>query len=235
MQWDGWRGEHLGDGGGVGGRDFSLGKWCESKPREERTIRMESVATEELIPWPCWAKRSSPIPGAAAYVVENPQVFEYLVRGIGRLDVERRPAFVCTGGFISAAGVNLLDALSAAGYWVHYSGDFDRNGLAIAEWVLTRYPEARAWMMSVTDYHHALGDARPGDARRDLGDTCPDPRESPKRIPDEDLKWLGERRAGPLTATAHEIADRGVAAYQERLVEPMLSHLLGAAGSDAPS
>ncbi len=147
-----------------------------------------------------------PAPDVHAYVVENPQVFEYLVRGVAHLPPALRPPLVCTGGFLSAAAVRLLDLLHGGGCRLHYGGDFDRNGLAIANWLLARYPALTPWHMAPADY---LAAAESG--------------VSPFSA--TDLDWM-RQLAGPLGPTARIMAERSYPAYQERLVEPLLQDLL---------
>lgn len=94
------------------------------------------------------------------YVVENPAVFSELVDALesksGARSRERAPLVVCTGGFPSMAAFGLLDRLAKIGATIYYSGDFDENGLVIAESILRRYPaRAHPWRMSVGDYERA--------------------------------------------------------------------------------
>ncbi|MDB4895129.1 MAG: hypothetical protein JWN15_1391 [Firmicutes bacterium] len=50
-----------------------------------------------------------------AYVVENPPVFEWLLRRLAGEAPERRATLICSGGFLSAASVTLLDLLVGEG------------------------------------------------------------------------------------------------------------------------
>lgn len=147
----------------------------------------------------------APAGGRSAFVVENPQVFAHLVRSVGA----GGPALVCTSGFLSAAAIRLLDALQAAGYRLWYGGDFDRNGLVIADDLCRRYPGLRLWRMGPADYAAARGV------------------EGGAVLPARDAEWLAALE-GPLAATAQAIAAAGVPAYQERLVERLLGDLRGA-------
>ncbi|MFO7173398.1 MAG: TIGR02679 family protein [Bacillota bacterium] len=151
-----------------------------------------------------------------AFVVENPQVFEYLVRGAARLPAHRRPPLVCPAGFPSAAAVRLLDALHGAGYTLYYSGDFDQQGLTIARWVLERYPRAVPWRMRPDDYRRAAGLPGAGAA---------------EALSAAERAWL-EALDGPLADTARAMAAAGRPAYQERLVDVLLADLL-ASGAGA--
>jgi uncharacterized protein (TIGR02679 family) len=156
--------------------------------------------------------RLDPAPGRPAWAVENPQVFAYLVRGTADLPSDRRPVLLGTGGFLSAAAVRLLDALQAAGYRLHYGGDFDRSGLAIARDLGRRYPGLTLWRMGPEDYARAVED--PGGPP----------------LPPEDGPWL-EGLEGPLGPTARAMRARGLAAYQERLAGLLLEDLRRAAGA----
>lgn len=141
-----------------------------------------------------------------AYVLENPQVFEHLEHETRRFLPEERPTLVCTGGFLSAAAATLLDVLRATGWPMRYSGDFDRNGLAIARWLLDRYDNLETWRMTPEDYGLAVGDAGgPG-------------------LSPVDREWL-KGLEGQLRDTARAMAERGLPAYQERLTEELLRDL----------
>lgn len=136
-----------------------------------------------------------------AFVVENPPVFEYLERRLETMPAEERPTLICTEGFLSAAAVRLLDLLVAGGTQIRYSGDFDPNGLAIANWVLARYAGAcRPWRMNTVAYHAA----RTGDGQLGPPET---------------------ETTGGLAETIDAVAKHG-AAYQERLVEWLLQDCL---------
>lgn len=160
----------------------------------------------------------APANGVPAYVVENPQVFAYLVRATQGLPAAARPALVCPAGFPSAAAVRLLDALHAGGYTLAYGGDFDRNGLIIAKWMHDRYPGARAWRMSPDDY------ARAAAADGDSGTVV-------APLSDDDRRWLLYTPLGPLSETARAMAHAGRPAYQERLVAELAADLGGDAAT----
>ncbi|HCC33349.1 MAG TPA: TIGR02679 family protein [Clostridiales bacterium] len=140
-----------------------------------------------------------------AHVVENPAVFEWLVRAVAAWPPGRRPTLVATGGFLSAAAIQLLDRLHAAGDRLLYGGDFDRNGLTIAGQLAGQYPGLELWRMSAGDYHLAARDG-----------TAP--------LSPADRDWLNAF-SGPLAATARAMAGRRVPAYQEILLEELLTDL----------
>lgn len=101
-------------------------------------------------------------PHDAVFVVENPAVFGEIVDSLeateyrGALDAVRMPIIVCTSGFPSLAALKLLDQLVELGTEIYYSGDFDENGLVIADSILRRYGEhAQPWRMSPADFARA--------------------------------------------------------------------------------
>ncbi|KKM11099.1 hypothetical protein SY88_10215 [Clostridiales bacterium PH28_bin88] len=145
--------------------------------------------------------------GHCAYVVENPPVFEYLLRRVAGEAPERRPTLICTGGFLSAAAVRLLDLLAAGGAELCYGGDFDRNGLVIASWLAARYQgRFRAWRLGPDDYRQAVTAGG-------------------KKLPAEDKEFLNGME-GPLADTARVVAQDGLTAYQERLVGMLTADIL---------
>ncbi|MCD8330400.1 MAG: TIGR02679 family protein [Lachnospiraceae bacterium] len=87
------------------------------------------------------------------YIVENQMVFSHLCEILDG----RETALICTSGRVKTASWILLDLLSQAGCHLYYSGDFDPEGLNIAETVLRRYPDcASLWHMTVEDYLDSL-------------------------------------------------------------------------------
>jgi uncharacterized protein (TIGR02679 family) len=109
----------------------------------------------------------TPRPGEHAYVCENPSVFERLAALTLAWPVSERPLLICTSGFPSAAGYQLIEKLNASGYTLWYSGDFDPNGLLIARTLQVRFPALHLWRMSAEDYRHALWHAVSAPARLD--------------------------------------------------------------------
>ncbi len=84
------------------------------------------------------------------YVCENPQVFEVIVDRLLQRHImtdttkqEKVPTLVCTAGWPSVAALRLLSLLveSLPDVQLHYSGDFDLQGLRIARYLLARYPQ----------------------------------------------------------------------------------------------
>lgn len=131
-----------------------------------------------------------------AFVVENPTVLAALIKHVRQWVPELHPTLVCTNGNLNLADRALLDALVERGAHLFYGGDFDAKGLEIAALVLERFPGAASpWRMSVDDYRDAL---------RTEGRAL-----EPGAV---------DRAARVFPALAAEIAARGRAAHQERLL-----------------
>ncbi|MFF2093502.1 TIGR02679 family protein [Paenibacillus sp. NPDC058174] len=146
-------------------------------------------------------------PQKRVFVLENPQAFEYLTHSLITIKREKRPVLLCTGGFLSASALILLDRLNDAGFSIYYGGDFDKNGLAIAQGLMARYKNIVLWRMSPSDYKLAY-----------------DPNiESVLSI--DDKVWLNNV-SNDLAETANEMIVFGKPAYQERLSELLLNDLL---------
>ncbi|GBF33630.1 hypothetical protein DCCM_2736 [Desulfocucumis palustris] len=92
----------------------------------------------------------------SAYVLENPSVFQTFADRTRHWPFDERPLLVCTAGFLSAAGYQLMERLAGVGYRLYYGGDFDSNGISIALALKQRFPELILWRMSVEDYRTAL-------------------------------------------------------------------------------
>lgn len=91
------------------------------------------------------------------YLLENPQVFEEVDAYLAPLT--RMPTLICTSGWPGVAVYDLLDRIIAhtADVRLHYSGDFDKNGLRIAYALLKRYPHhCSLWHFEPQDYLAAL-------------------------------------------------------------------------------
>jgi uncharacterized protein (TIGR02679 family) len=85
-------------------------------------------------------------------VTENPAVVAAATDHLGA----RAPTMVCLDGMPSTATLLTLSGLVAAGGTVHYHGDFDWRGLAIAEVLVRKVPTAQPWRFSARDYAGAV-------------------------------------------------------------------------------
>jgi uncharacterized protein (TIGR02679 family) len=86
------------------------------------------------------------------YVVENPGVFTSLIDAAIEL-----PPLVCTYGQPKLSSLIVLDMLYKEGTEIYYSGDFDPEGLQIADRLCKRYKDKFHFLRySVEDYLNAL-------------------------------------------------------------------------------
>lgn len=90
--------------------------------------------------------------GKKVYVVENPSVFSYMIS-------RRREkcSCICSGGQLRLAVLVLLDLLAENGVTIYYSGDFDPEGLCIAQKLISRYGDRlRLWNYDEKLYEKAV-------------------------------------------------------------------------------
>ncbi len=89
-----------------------------------------------------------PAIGKRVYIVENSGVFSTL------LDAEETVPLVCTHGQFKLAALKVMDMLVVAGAELYYAGDFDPEGLNMAQRLLERYPEScYLWRMDIDSYN----------------------------------------------------------------------------------
>ena len=88
-------------------------------------------------------------------VIENPSVFQELVH-VSKLNIIDQLGFVCTYGNLNYCGYLLLDKIYEAGIEMLYCGDFDPEGLLIADKLKTRYSDRiHLWHYSCEDYYYS--------------------------------------------------------------------------------
>lgn len=139
------------------------------------------------------------------YVIENAGVFSWLADAYLQ-DTGQLPPMVCTQGQFKLAGWLLLDRLVKEGVYLHYSGDFDPEGLWMAQRLWVRYSEhVRFWRYKLEDYLLS----EPGVA-----------------LDERRLKKLDRINAGPLVLVAEKMKELKKAGYQEALVETLVGDML---------
>lgn len=133
-------------------------------------------------------------PDRTVYIVENPSVFAALCG-----NVRGKAACMCMNGQPRMAALLVLDLLAAAGVKVFYAGDFDPEGLLIAQKVSEYYQgEFEFWHMRAEDY-----------------ESC----RSNKPVSDRRLKSLQKIRDERLFPAVRLLREWKVAGYQEKLLE----------------
>lgn len=96
--------------------------------------------------------QAATITGREVYVVENPSVFSWLV-----VQNKKDFACICSGGQLRLAVLVLLDLLVKNGVTINYAGDFDPEGLNIAQKLICRYgSRLQLWCYTEEIYRQAM-------------------------------------------------------------------------------
>ncbi len=99
----------------------------------------------------------------AVFMLENSGVYSEL---LDHLKTKEAPPVICTHGQIKLANLILLDKLVQNGTTVYYSGDFDPEGLLMAQRLLLRYGSGvKLWHYGLDDYRGALSEVELEEAR----------------------------------------------------------------------
>lgn len=160
---------------------------------KQNTVQI--VPLRELVP----LTRVYPASGNKVRIVENSGVCSVL------LDKEPRTPIICTNGQFTLAALILLDLLVEEGCLLYYAGDFDPEGLSMAQRLLERYPDnMRLWHMSEQAYKVS-------------GPVL--------ELSKDRLKKLNGISHEELIDVAQEMRSVGKAGYQEALVDLMLADL----------
>ncbi len=147
--------------------------------------------------------------GTKIYMVENSGVFSALLDRFERFvrELTPYPPLICAHGQFKLAGLVLLDRLVESGMTIYYSGDFDPEGLLMAERLCRRYPgHVVPWRYSVQDYQLAQS-----------GTVIP-----PRRL--SQLAGLGSRE---LRITGEKMLHCRTAGYQEAIIDLLWQDITG--------
>lgn len=98
------------------------------------------------------------------FVVENPSVFKLLCNKAKELPLPHC-GFVCTNGQLNVSAFILLDMLEKERITMFYAGDFDPEGLLIADKLKKRYPQLHLWHYEKSDYEVCIANKK-ADSRR---------------------------------------------------------------------
>ncbi len=137
-----------------------------------------------------------------AFIVENPMVFSAL-SGVASKTGE---CLICTFGQIKYSGLKIIDMLADSGCRIYYSGDFDPEGLQIADKLISRNSGIIPWRMSAEDY-------------RKLDKT--------ETISEKRMKILESISNSVLVETAAEMKKSGKSAYQELQIKVLSDDIAG--------
>lgn len=156
---------------------------------------VQIVPLRELIP----LVSVYPGTGNVVWIVENSGVCATL------LDYQPDAPIICTNGQFTLATLMLMDLLVKEGNVLYYAGDFDPEGLGMAERLLERYPDSvRLWHMNQVAYQQS---------------------NPTKSLSQERLEKLNSITDAELVEVAKEMKRIGKAGYQEALVEGMIEDI----------
>ncbi|WP_208559396.1 TIGR02679 domain-containing protein [Marinilactibacillus kalidii] len=134
------------------------------------------------------------------WVIENPVVFSTI------LDEVPNVPMICTQGQLTLATMELLDRLAEEETDIRYCGDMTPEGIQRAEKILMRYPESsQPWKMDIPSYLASRAEEETLDAK--------------------DIETLNAFSLDIFSCLKDEMKDRGNPAYQEMLIEEMISEL----------
>lgn len=139
-----------------------------------------------------------PKQGNKVYVLENPGVFSAIADAL-----PGTPPLVCIHGQPRTATWMLLDRITKETE-ILYSGDFDPEGILIAQRICQRYRNAKPWRYTVEDYQKCMSDIA---------------------IPEKRLRQLRQITCKELVKVSKLVIGTGKAGYQEQLVEEMIREL----------
>lgn len=89
------------------------------------------------------------------FIVENPSTFRLLVDHVKKTNLTNC-SLICTCGQLNQAAYLLLDKINMSISKVYYSGDFDPEGLLIADKITQRYPSINLWHYQESDYQACI-------------------------------------------------------------------------------
>lgn len=107
------------------------------------------------------------------YVVENPSVFQALLKKLKKEKI-KKIGLVCTNGQLNYSAYLLLDILVNSNIEIYYSGDMDPEGLLIADKIKQRYPSIKLWCYDVSQYEISKSKEQATDQRMHMLDALKD-------------------------------------------------------------
>lgn len=94
-----------------------------------------------------------PVNGNKVWVVENSSVCSTIIDEVPSVPI------ICTHGQFRSASWVAMDLLAGSGYYIHYSGDLDPEGLSMAQRLKNRYPNnVLLWRMDKESYLNSISE-----------------------------------------------------------------------------
>lgn len=176
-------------------KDGNFHKGMDGFAREQHIVQVPLVVITEWEALRC--------PQDEICIVENPSVFAVLC---GKEKTENvRRAYMCMNGQPRLAGLMVLELFAKSGTSVYYAGDFDPEGILIAQ-KLSQYYKGKFqyWHMETADYERCRSEELI----------------SPKRM--KILERITDERLKPVVKIIKEYR---LAGYQEMLIEELIKGL----------
>ena len=148
--------------------------------------------------------------GERVILVENPSVFSALAEVIREQRLEH-VSLLCTTGQINIATYRFLDLIDKASCKLYYCGDFDPEGLLIAQKLKNRYPQMNLWMYTEDAFAKCVSDVGVSASRIAMLD----------KLNDEQLLLIAK-----LIKSCH------FCGYQEKLIDDYRADLVTAAQAE---
>lgn len=143
------------------------------------------------------------------FVLENSGVYSEL---LDQITAKEAPPIICTHGQIKLASLIFMDKLAQNGTIIYYSGDFDPEGLLMAQRLLLRYGSGmRLWHYSLEDYRSSLSKVQLESSR---------------------ISKLQGISAPELVGVMDAMKQSRKAAYQEYLVKQLVADVVAFLGCD---
>ncbi|SES80858.1 TIGR02679 domain-containing protein [Anaerobranca gottschalkii] len=136
------------------------------------------------------------------FVFENPSVFSEVFVKTQKV----KPSLLCSSGQLKLASLVFLDKGVANLERIYYAGDFDPEGLQIAEKLKKRYGEKLVfWRYDIDNYRISISNNKYDDNRR------------------KKLEGITSKELAPLVK---EMLDKGYCGYQELLIEDYVKDII---------
>lgn len=135
------------------------------------------------------------------YIIENPSIFRILSMTIKQS--KQNIGLICTSGQLNSADYSILNICK--NHCLYYAGDFDPEGLLIAQKLIDMLPNLHLWHYDDSDYYTSI---------------------SHEIITETRLKKLNHITQPQLKSIAAKLLQTKKAGYQENLLETYLQDLM---------
>lgn len=135
------------------------------------------------------------------FIVENQMLFSYLCE----IFKEKKVSLMCTSGQFKTASLFLIDLLCKSDNEIYYSGDFDGEGIEMAQRILKRGKgKIKLWRYGVEDYKKAM---------------------SHKKLSELSLKKLQKIDKEEMIELVKKVKMEGKVGYQESILEDIIADI----------